>query len=90
MNLFFLQVPSMKGRYESRVFFLFLFSLSFLWIPCISSRPASVGHPSIRTLVERFSLGAWWAFPISRCCYPDYRPWLRFRRKLGQALGAVT
>jgi hypothetical protein len=48
----------------SQSVFLFLFSLSSLWIPCISSRAASVAILPSALLVERFSLGVWWAFPI--------------------------
>src|SRR5882724_5003289 len=48
-------------------------------------------HPSIRTLGERFSLGASWAFSFQPVLPPDYRPCLPSpRRKLGQAINAVT
>ena len=35
-------------------------------------------HPSIRTLDERFSLGASWAFSFQPVLPPDYRPAVRF------------
>jgi hypothetical protein len=43
-------------------------------------------------LVERFSLGAWWAFPIPEVLLPDYRPLFPpFRWEFGpQELVAVT
>ena len=37
------------------------------WFPRSPSRPCR--HPSIRTLCERYSLGARWVFSFSRCCY---------------------
>src|ERR1700693_916667 len=36
-------------------------------VPVQLSRPCR--HPSIRTLCERYSLGARWVFSFSRCCY---------------------
>jgi hypothetical protein len=48
-------------------FSLFLFALSvFSFPPWIlhSSQAASVAILPSALLVERFSLGAWWAFPI--------------------------
>jgi hypothetical protein len=30
-------------------------------------------HPSIRTLLERFSLGASWAYSFQQVLLPDYR-----------------
>src|SRR5271155_3716863 len=36
-------------------------------VPIQLSRPCR--HPSIRTLCERYSLGARWVFSFSRCCY---------------------
>src|SRR5580700_8999525 len=36
-------------------------------VPRSPSRPCR--HPSIRTLCERYSLGARWVFSFSRCCY---------------------
>ena len=48
-------------------------------------------HPSIRTLCERFSLGARWVFSFQWVLLPDYRPLLcSLREKLGQDLVAVT
>src|SRR6202035_357443 len=44
------------------------FASSFLQsVPVQLSRPCR--HPSIRTLCERYSLGARWVFSFSRCCY---------------------
>ncbi len=45
---------------------LFLSSF-FPSVPMQLSRPCR--HSSIRTLCERFSLGARWVFSFSRCCY---------------------
>jgi hypothetical protein len=45
-------------------------TLSFFFLSVCShqlSRPCR--HPSIRTLCERYSLGARWVFSFSRCCY---------------------
>src|ERR1700693_2747323 len=36
-------------------------------VPIQLSRPCR--HPSVRTLCERYSLGARWVFSFSRCCY---------------------
>jgi hypothetical protein len=44
--------------------FSFCFLFSFLWSPSHSSRAASVAILPSALLVERFSLGARWAFPI--------------------------
>ncbi len=51
-----------------------------------SSRAASVAILPSALLVERFSLGAWWAFPFSRCCYLIIDLCSLLRRKLVQAL----
>jgi len=49
-------------------FSLFLFALSVFSFPPVdslhSSQAASVAILPSALLVERFSLGAWWAFPI--------------------------
>jgi len=71
------------------------FSLSvFSFLPVDSlhsSRTASVAILPSALFVERFSLGAWWAFPIQYVLQPDYRPRLpSVRQEFGQALGAVT
>src|SRR5712664_3997927 len=54
------------------------FSLSvFSFLPVDSlhsSRTASVAILPSALFVERFSLGAWWAFPIQEVLQPDYRP----------------
>jgi hypothetical protein len=52
------------GECQGCFFFLFSVLSSFLWIPSHSSRAASVAILPSALLVERFSLGAWWAFPI--------------------------
>src|SRR5690348_4586493 len=44
-----------------------LLSSFFQFVPIQLSRPCR--HPSIRTLCERYSLGARWVFSFSRCCY---------------------
>ena len=49
------------------LFFFFLRVISFQ-----PSRPCR--HPSIRTLCERFSLGARWVFSFQWVLLPDYRP----------------
>jgi hypothetical protein len=41
-----------------------------------SSRAASVAFLPSALLVERFSLRAWWAFPIQEVLLPDNRPGL--------------
>ena len=51
----------------SRHTFALFFLSFFLSIPIQLSRPCR--HPSIRTLCERYSLGARWVFSFSRCCY---------------------
>ena len=51
-----------------------------------SSRAASVAILPSALLVERFSLGAWWAFPFSRCCYLIIDLCSPLRRELVQAL----
>src|SRR3984957_16376092 len=43
------------------------FSFFFQSVPSQLSRPCR--HPPIRTLCERYSLGARWVFSFSRCCY---------------------
>ena len=43
------------------------FAFFFQSVPIQLSRPCR--HPSIRTLCERYSLGARWVFSFSRCCY---------------------
>src|ERR1700675_1029428 len=60
---------------------------SFLPVDSLhSSQAASVAILPSALLVERFSLGAWWAFPFSRCCYLIIDLCSPFRRKLVQAL----
>jgi len=44
-----------------------LLSSFFQSVPIQLSRPCR--YPSIRTLCERYSLGARWVFSFSRCCY---------------------
>jgi hypothetical protein len=51
-----------------------------------SSQAASVAILPSALLVERFSLGAWWVFQFSRCCYLVIDLCSPFRRKLVQAL----
>jgi hypothetical protein len=48
-------------------FSFFFLSSIFQCVPIQLSRPCR--HPSIRTLCERYSLGARWVFSFSRCCY---------------------
>jgi hypothetical protein len=56
-----------------------------------SSRAASVTILPSALFVERFSLGASWAFPFQQVLLPDNRPRLpSLRRQLGQDLVAVT
>jgi hypothetical protein len=60
--------PSMKAGMSQVRFSLFLFALSVFSFPPVdslhSSQAASVAILPSALLVERFSLGAWWAFPI--------------------------
>ena len=65
----------------------FVFSLDKLFLFCRVSR---CRHPSIRTLDERLSLGASWAFSFQPALPPDYRPALlldqrRWARPLTQS-----
>src|SRR6267378_2338800 len=57
--------PSMRRPVDVKAHFCFL--LFFSPVPIQLSRPCR--HPSIRTLCERYSLGARWVFSFSRCCY---------------------
>ena len=70
------------------------FSFCFLLFSCayFASEPSRLcRHPSIRTLFERFSLGASWAYSFQQVLLPDYRPRLPFLGwELGQDLVAVT
>ena len=71
--------------------FLFLFSPSFLWVTLHSSRAASVAILPSALFVERFSLGASWAYSFQQVLLPEYRPRLpSLRWELGQDLVAVT
>src|SRR4051812_13432031 len=47
-------------------------------------------HPSIRTLDERFSLGACWVFSFQPVLPPVRRPLFHRRIEVGQAIDAVT
>jgi hypothetical protein len=65
-----------------------LFSLDKLFSP---GRVCGCRHPSIRTLMSDFLLGASWAFSLQPVLPPDCRPALRWEAsKLGQAINAVT
>jgi len=45
-------------------------------------------HPSIRTGMSEFSLGASWAFSFQQVLLPENRPWLSsLRLKVGPGLG---
>ncbi len=67
------------------VFFVFSWDKVFLPPSC------QCRHPSIRTLRERFSLGASWVFSFQPVLPPDYRPPVPSGEwKLGQAIDAVT
>jgi len=45
-------------------------------------------HPSIRTDMSEFSLGASWAFSFQQVLLPENRPWLSsLRLKVGPGLG---
>src|ERR1035437_5478695 len=78
----FHEKAGMSQGYCSLYFFLsffstrMFFSSSFLSGSLRSSRAASVAFLPSALLVERFSLGAWWAFPIQKVLRPDNRPWL--------------
>ncbi len=61
------QGPSMRRPVDVKAHFFFLLSSFFPSVPIQPSRPCR--HPSIRTLCERYSLGARWVFSFSRCCY---------------------
>src|ERR1019366_1357712 len=47
-------------------------------------------HPSIRTLSERFSLGASWVFSFQPVLPPVRRPLFHRKIEVGQAIDAVT
>src|SRR5882757_6573749 len=65
-------------------------SILFCWTRCFLQPSRHCRHPSIRTLDERLSLGASWAFSFQPVLPPDCRPVFLFVEKLGQAINAVT
>src|SRR6266550_6112143 len=65
-------------------------SILFCWTRCFLQPSRHCRHPSIRTLDERLSLGASWAFSFQPVLPPDCRPVFLFAEKLGQAINAVT
>ena len=57
-------MPSMRRPVSVKLFSLF-FSFFFFFLQIVPIGPSRLcRHPSIRTLVERFSLGASWAYLI--------------------------
>jgi hypothetical protein len=68
-----------------------LLALSFVFRFFPFSQAASVAILPSALFVERYSLGASWAFSFQQVLLPDNRPLLPPRGgKLGQDLGAVT
>src|SRR6266550_5277091 len=65
-------------------------SILFCWTRCFLQPSRHCRHPSIRTLDERLSLGASWAFSFQPVLPPDCRPVFLFAEKVGQAINAVT
>ena len=74
----------------SQVCFLFLLSLSLLWIPCIRAVPplSPSFHP--HSWLSDFRSVHGGRSQFSRCCYLIIDLGSRLRRKLSQDLGAVT
>ena len=78
--------PSMRRQVDVKSVFFPLLEVFLVF-----ERSRLCRHPSIRTLLERFSLGASWAYSFQQVLLPDNRPRLpSLRRKLGQDLVAVT
>jgi hypothetical protein len=77
--------PEKAGCYQVTLFL----SSFFQSAPIQPSRRCR--HPSIRTLYERYSLGARWVFLFQQLQLPDYRPLFpTFSVRVGPPLVAVT